>query len=147
MGEHVEPNVFRIVDISVQHSGGSRACFVRHPHEHQADLDRFFKRTSADYMRFNYLGEWHSHPSFLPLPSTTDLDTMQSIVDDPKVGANFLVLLIVKLEGRREMQVSATAFVPGLTPHGIDVGYEPDGDAADRRNSGIVAWVRNLFTR
>ena len=31
MGEHVRDEVFRIVDISVQRSGGDRACFIRQP--------------------------------------------------------------------------------------------------------------------
>ena len=35
MGEHVRDEVFRIVNISVQRSGGDRACFIRHPKDHQ----------------------------------------------------------------------------------------------------------------
>src|SRR5690606_1513044 len=78
MGEHLYDDVFRIADITVQRSGGAKTCFVRQPHEHQAELNSFFERTGANYSRFNYLGEWHSHPSFDPLPSETDLQTMQS---------------------------------------------------------------------
>src|ERR1700741_5319800 len=60
MGEHVQETMFRIVDLSVQRSGGSAAHFVRDPSQTQAALAAFFSRTSGDYERFNYIGEWHS---------------------------------------------------------------------------------------
>ncbi len=109
MGEHVRDEVFRVVSISVQRSGGSQTCFIRQPQEHAAQLKEFFARTGADYTRFNYLGEWHSHPSFKPLPSDTDVRTMQSIVDDPMVGVNFLVLMIPRLGKRGTVELSAMA--------------------------------------
>lgn len=124
MGEHLHGDVFRVVDITVQQSGGSHSCFVRRPQEHQAELDRFFDRTGANYTRFNYLGEWHSHPSFAPIPSGTDIATMQSIVSDASVGANFLVLMIVKLAKRRHLLISATAFRPGTVPVEACVEFE-----------------------
>jgi integrative and conjugative element protein (TIGR02256 family) len=120
---------------------------VRHPHEHRQELNRFFERTGSDYKRFNYLGEWHSHPSFLPVPSETDLETMQSIVEDPQVGANFLVLMIVKLHGRREMQVSTTAFLPRLGPRVVDIEFEVGGEIEEKEDEGFFTWVRGLFRR
>src|SRR6202041_2152555 len=68
MGEHLNDEMFRVVDITVQRSGGSQACFVRNPGEHQSQLQEFFDRTGANYSRFNYLGEWNSHPAFDPSP-------------------------------------------------------------------------------
>src|SRR5258707_14116421 len=53
MGEHVRDEIFRLVDISVQRSGGSQACFIRNPADHQAQLQEFFGRTAEDYRRFN----------------------------------------------------------------------------------------------
>jgi hypothetical protein len=67
-------------------------------------------------MRFNYLGEWHSHPTFEPVPSTVDMITMQSLVEDPIVGANFLILLIVTLTADKTIDGSATAFRPHTAP-------------------------------
>ena len=64
MGEDLGNGDFRVVEISVQRSGGTEACFIRNPEDHQTELDTFFARTGNDYSRFNYLGEWHSHPSF-----------------------------------------------------------------------------------
>jgi len=116
MGEHVRDEVFRVVSISVQRSGGSQTCFIRQPREHEAQLREFFARTGADYTRFNYLGEWHSHPSFEPVPSDTDLRTMQSIVDDSMVGVNFLALMIPRLGKRGRVELSAMAVRRGGPP-------------------------------
>lgn len=134
MGEHVHDEVFRVVDMTVQHSGGTQAGFTRQPSEHRAHLDDFFRRTGADYARFNYLGEWHSHPSFHPLPSITDMQTMQSIVDDPAVGVNFLILLIPRLTWWRKIELSATGFRRGGDPFPVAIGAEPE----EAEPAGIV---------
>jgi integrative and conjugative element protein (TIGR02256 family) len=124
MGEHLLGETFRIAEVSVQRSGGSSAHFIRDPAEHRAQLAEFFQRNGGDYTRFNYMGEWHSHPSFEPLPSITDLMTMQSIVDDPEVGANFLVLLILTSKRRKGMEVSATGFRRGGEPFAVSIEAE-----------------------
>lgn len=143
MGEHLNDEMFRVVDISVQRSGGSQACFVRNPGEHQSQLQEFFDRTGANYSRFNYLGEWHSHPSFEPYPSPTDIQTMQSIVDDPATGVNFLVLLIPSLSTRRSVEITATAFSPGAHPIAIQVSVE--GDSQGQYESKGYKWLRKIF--
>ena len=144
MGEHLQESTFRIVDLSVQRSGGSAAHFVRDPAQNQAALAAFFSRTGGDYTRFNYIGEWHSHPSFEPLPSFTDLETMQSIVDDPQVGVNFLILLIPRLTRWRRMELSATGFRRNGDPFAVSLGAEelPDAD-----ENTWVALARRLFSR
>jgi integrative and conjugative element protein (TIGR02256 family) len=124
MGEHVEAEIFRVASLTVQRSGGDFAGFVREPGDHEVQLKRFFKQTNNDYTRFNYLGEWHSHPSFRSLPSTTDLSTMQSIVEDGGMGVNFLVLLIPRLAGVERMELSATAFRAGVAPEAVDLRTE-----------------------
>lgn len=125
MGEHIRDEVFRIVDITVQRSGGDRACFIRKPKDHQKALKKFFSRTGNDFTRFNYLGEWHSHPSFVPLPSSTDVATMHSMVTDSNVGANFLVLLIVKRSSGGNFEASATLFTPDPPARPIALQVEP----------------------
>jgi integrative and conjugative element protein (TIGR02256 family) len=145
MGEHVQGELFRVVDLTVQHSGGTTACFIRHPHEHQAELDQFFERTGADYTRYNYLGEWHSHPSFAPVPSETDAETMQSIVSDASVGVNFLILLIVKRAGRQTLQVTATAFRPGTLPFEVGIVLEETGESSKALKTPLLQWIRQLF--
>lgn len=125
MGEHVVGDTFRLVDFSVQRSAGSAVNFVRDPNQHQAQLDAFFVRTSGDFARFNYLGEWHSHPNFEPLPSPQDMETMQSIVADPDVGVNFLILLIARLSfWGCQLKLSVTLYRPMRAPESVSASVE-----------------------
>jgi proteasome lid subunit RPN8/RPN11 len=146
MGEHLGDEVFRIAEISVQHSGGTSACFVRHPKEHAAYLKEFFERTGHDYTRFNYLGEWHSHPSFEALPSRVDAHTMQSLVCDRTVGVNFLVLLIVRLAQRRKIEVTATAFRAGAPAIFVPVKADKEPGGRLRFVETAARWMRGWFS-
>jgi len=112
MGEHVSEGVFRVKDLTVQRRG-TLASFVREVGVALTPLRRFFRETGHDYVRFNYLGEWHSHPSFTPEPSHRDSESMWRIVDDPAVGANFAVLLIVRLGSKGKLEGSVMAYLPG----------------------------------
>jgi integrative and conjugative element protein (TIGR02256 family) len=112
MGEQFKPGHFRIVDFSVDDCTGSAAHFVRSTAEHQAALADFFGRTGADYGRFNYLGEWHSHPSFAAVPSVQDARSMTSLVETEE-HIPFSVLLIVRTRWRYMLDCSATLFQRG----------------------------------
>lgn len=112
MGEHVSNTMFRIMDLTIQRYGGTQSYFLRVIEAILGPLNRFFQRTRHKYTRYNYLGEWHSHPSFLPLPSPTDRETMWDIVEDPGVGANFAILLIVRLRGNQHLEGTATVYMP-----------------------------------
>lgn len=110
-GEHLSEDVFRVVEATVAGTG-TVSSFVRGLLSGLGHLDRFFLRTRRDYQRFNYLGEWHSHPLFALRPSATDDQTMFDIVNDPKTGAHFAVSLIVKLiDG--ELAANAFTYFPG----------------------------------
>lgn len=126
VGEHIEGETFRVVDFSVQSSGGTTVHFLRDPAHHKAFLDDFFRRTGQNYQRFNYIGEWHSHPSFRPIPSPEDLASMKSIVRDPDVGVNFAVLIIVRLRMWSRLEMSASVFRRGAEPFAADVEVEAD---------------------
>jgi integrative and conjugative element protein (TIGR02256 family) len=139
VGEHVEGETFRLVDLSVQRSGGSRTRFVRDVEHNRAFLDAFFAKTANDYQRFNYIGEWHSHPLFTPLPSQEDSATMRDIVEDPAVGVNFAVLIIVSRGWRSKMKMSATAYRAGVEPVAVDVVL--DGDRPVKRPGWIDAII------
>lgn len=141
MGEHVRDDVFRVVDISVQRTGGSQGHFVRDPISHESQLRSFFNRTHGDFTRFNYLGEWHSHPQFEPVPSTVDRATMQSLVEDPIVGANFLILLIVTLGADATVNGSATAFRPKAAPLNAALINEQPGP----RFPGVRMLLRRFY--
>ncbi|WP_152048331.1 Mov34/MPN/PAD-1 family protein [Aureimonas psammosilenae] len=124
MAEHLSARRFRLVDLTIQTAGGTRASFERDPRRHQADLDAFFERTGKDFRRFNYIGEWHSHPCFEVSPSAKDLATMAAIVRDPDVGVNFAVLIIVRLDGRGSLAMSATAVLGDSTARPVSVFVE-----------------------
>ena len=127
MGEHIGPDRFRILDLTVDRGGGSFARFVRAMGKHRFGLDAFFRRTGKQFTKFNYLGEWHSHPSFQLTPSGTDLSTMRSIVDDSTVGALFAVLMIVRLSADGSFEARVTLFRPVCADiHPVDLVVAAD---------------------
>jgi sulfur-carrier protein adenylyltransferase/sulfurtransferase len=97
MGEHVDVNEFRVASLTIQRRSGTIARFVRIVEHAVTALTRFFRETGNDFTRFNYLGEWHSHPLFTPYPSSEDHVSMMKILWDEKVGANFVVLIVAKM--------------------------------------------------
>ena len=126
MGEHAGPNLFVVREMTV-HRCGAFASFVRRIEDAIGRLRAYFQQTGHDYTRFNYLGEWHSHPSFAPYPSRTDDLSMLQIVQDEAVGANFAVLLIVKLGAKGELISTAHTYLPdGLRmPSRVNTDQEP----------------------
>lgn len=110
MGEHVAAGTFRVVEITVQRKCGTFASFVRRAEAFFGPLTEFFRVRNCEYTRFNYLGEWHSHPSFALHPSAKDNQSMLEIVQDPNVGARFAVLLLVKLNTGGALQHSAHVY-------------------------------------
>lgn len=110
MGEHVSRDTFRVVDLTAQCHGGSHNFFMRDPEAHATKLASFFERTDGAYSQFNYLGEWHSHPNVPAIPSANDVVEMFRLVEDPEVGVNFAVLLIVRMTWFRRLQSTATVF-------------------------------------
>jgi [CysO sulfur-carrier protein]-S-L-cysteine hydrolase len=122
MGEQIAQDHFQLVDFSVDDSAGSVAHFVRSPEYHAKVLNEFFERTGKDYARYNYLGEWHSHPSFRALPSTEDINSMLALVEGER-SIDFSVLLIVKCAAWWRLECSVTLFMRGFDPCGVDVRY------------------------
>ena len=122
MAEHVAPNRFEVKDITV-HKRGTMASFIRRIEEALSRLQAFFTNTGNQYSKFNYIGEWHSHPIFAAEPSRTDDISMHQIADDPKVGANFVVLLIVKLDSYGALVAGVHTYLPGGVKHRSSVSY------------------------
>jgi [CysO sulfur-carrier protein]-S-L-cysteine hydrolase len=115
MGEDLGNSTFRVKEITVQKHGGSFSAFVRALKDFLTPLQRYFRNTGHDYRRFNYLGEWHSHHSFALIPSMEDHHSMFEIVEDDSVGANFVVLLLVKLADNDEVDAAVFVYVRGET--------------------------------
>jgi [CysO sulfur-carrier protein]-S-L-cysteine hydrolase len=112
MGEYLSPQVYQIVDLTIQKQPGTLALFLRLHHSVLRPLQRFFQRTGNQFTRFNYLGEWHSHPLYSIEPSSVDCNSMWEVVSDPDVGANFAVLLVVKLNEIEQLEGGVTIFLP-----------------------------------
>ena len=110
--EQLAPAHFRIVDFSLNAHSGSDVAFKRDPESHNQALDEFFCRTGNEFGRFNYLGEWHSHPSFSAHPSGEDIATMTDLVENGE-DITFAVLMIVRLRFRYWMECTFTAFARG----------------------------------
>jgi hypothetical protein len=110
MAEHTGPDDFRLHDITVQTSGGSYATFVRFVESILGPLRSFFDLTEHKYVRFNYLGEWHSHHSFELKPSSVDENTIVDMLADPDFGANFVALLLIRLSDTRRVEFGLTVY-------------------------------------
>ena len=100
------------MEMTFQRHGGRISYFVRNARTALLALQRFFSRTSHRYSRYNYLGEWHSHPSFEARPSATDHQSMIEVASNPSTGANFVVLMIVRLKSSSAIEASITAYLP-----------------------------------
>lgn len=106
---------FRVMDFSLSAHSGSRTTFTREPELHRQALNDFFCRTGHDFTHFNYLGEWHSHPSFSTHPSLDDIATMTDLVENNK-EITFAVLMIVRLRFQFWIDYTFTVFVRGAAP-------------------------------
>jgi integrative and conjugative element protein (TIGR02256 family) len=120
MAEQLAPDHFSIMDFSLDGFSGSHTRFRRDPKTHQKTLDEFFERTGRDFQRFNYLGEWHSHPSFSVRPSAEDIQTMTDIVESGNPAITFAVLLIVRLRWQLWIDCSLTVFARGRGPRPVE---------------------------
>ena len=97
-GEQLGPSEFRVMHASVQTTGGTLSTFRLTALHSWFSTSQFFRRTRNSFERFNYIGEWHSHPSFELYPSSTDDRTMTDLAVDSEFKGNFAVLAIVKLQ-------------------------------------------------
>ncbi len=122
--EQIGDGQFDVVDLSVQRDG-SNSHFQRDPIQHGEFIRAFHEKMGNQPERFNYLGEWHSHPAFPATPSDVDLQQMQELVEDKDQKSTFLVLVIIKLGRAGVLLGSAYGFRPGQPPiRGRLVGTE-----------------------
>lgn len=113
VGKHLGGDRFAVLDFSVQRRGGGRAHFRRNPAKAASFVDASIASNGGDPAQVNYLGEWHSHPTCVAIPSSIDVMQMRAIVDDPDEPALFSVLLVVRL-AENKLQMSITLFRRGL---------------------------------
>ena len=110
-GEHIGEAEFRVVEVTYQRRQGDESAFRRKGRLARRELKRMSTEHEHNYERFNYLGEWHSHPNASVFPSVRDTLTIREILDHPDTAANFLVLLIVRLTQTGALEMSAHTFL------------------------------------
>lgn len=117
-GKQLAASDFLVTELTVHSRSGTIARFVVDLLQAARDAVRFFERTNHRYSRYNYIGEWHSHPSFAVRPSGTDVGAMQALVGDPEFAGSFAILMIVRLDGET-LSASAWLFDPKGTEQAV----------------------------
>lgn len=74
----------------------SRTSFERNKVSAQIILDYEFYNSNG---QLTYLGEWHTHPEPVPVPSRTDLQMLKQQFRNNKIMTGFILLLIKGTEG------------------------------------------------
>ncbi|TAU83277.1 hypothetical protein ELI40_08305 [Rhizobium leguminosarum] len=123
MARQIRPGAFEVVDFSVDETSGERTHFVRDHAYHNEFLDAFFEKTGRDYQTYNYVGEWHSHPRLPIVPSITDLESMEELVNGER-DIPFAVLLVVRSDFPGEFVAMSTFHQRGASPEPVQVRTE-----------------------
>lgn len=71
----------------------SRSGFERETSDLRKTLEQLFQQDPS----LNYVGEWHTHPDCLAVPSITDINAMKAIVKGSEVYIECPVLLIITI--------------------------------------------------
>lgn len=114
IAEQTAPGRFELVGLTVDLEAGTRNRFDSLPEPHSRQMDRMLLENSDRAGRVDYLGEWHSHPTFPPIPSEIDVASMTDMVENS--GPSFAALVIVRLMGNASIQATITTFQRGLLP-------------------------------
>jgi [CysO sulfur-carrier protein]-S-L-cysteine hydrolase len=114
VAEQIAPGEFELVGFTVDLEVGTRDRFDSLPEPHSEQMDRILLENNDRAGRVDYLGEWHSHPTFPPIPSEIDLTSMTDMVENS--GPSFAALVIVRLMGNASIQATITTFQRGQLP-------------------------------
>lgn len=122
MGEQIHPGKFRLMRFTCDAWSGSSGYFRRSVKPHSEELESFFKETNYEYSKYNYLGEWHSHPSFPSYPSQRDRRSMIELVGDGfETEIEFAMLLIAKVGIFRKLELNASIFSKNQESEEVEV--------------------------
>lgn len=114
VAEQTAPGKFELVGFTVDLEAGTRDRFDSLPEPHSQQMDRILLENSGRAGRVDYLGEWHSHPTFPPIPSEIDVASMTDMVENSR--PSFAALVIVRLMGNASIQATITTFQRGQLP-------------------------------
>jgi len=94
--EHLGDNIFKIDSVYLEPKPGTTTYVKLVVNRvYQAFQNSFHKKHQYHFSKFNYIGDWHSHPLFECIPSSFDVEEVQK--DLKNSNANFLVQLILKV--------------------------------------------------
>ncbi|MEP1353723.1 MAG: Mov34/MPN/PAD-1 family protein [Tateyamaria sp.] len=114
VAEQIAPGEFELVGFTVDLEVGTHDRFHSVPSLHTEQLDQLLALNGNRVGRVDYLGEWHSHPTFPPVPSEMDMAAMIDMVENS--GPSFAALVIVRLFGTARIEATLTTFQRGLPP-------------------------------
>lgn len=136
-GEQIAVGDFRLVEATRQHFlGGTAMTFNRRGGTARKEILRLHEKTGGNPERFNYLGEWHSHPNAPSVPSLQDEITMYELLADQAGAVNFLVLIIVRLEAEARVCIGAQTYVG--SGHKLNCEIEIEGAEHDSMDAASV---------
>ena len=111
-GEQLGEGYFRIVEApSDPFEIGTCDRFCRGTAQARKAILSLHRRYGGRPERFNYLGEWHSHPNALALPSARDEMTMTQLLADQVGTVNFLMLVVVRISHEGALEISARVYL------------------------------------
>lgn len=95
--ERVNGALFKVNDVYFSKKRGTFS-FIKMliGDEYKKFQKNYHKKYFFEYEKYNYIGDWHSHPSFSCLPSSYDI--AEAIDDFKKSNANFIIQIIIKIE-------------------------------------------------
>ncbi len=129
-GEQLAEGDFRVVEARQQRFGGGTCTrFHRRGAGARKQVLALHKQFGDDPERFNYLGEWHTHPNAPVWPSLQDEVTMYQLLADQGEAVNFLVLVILKVDEEEGLQIGAMTFLS--SGHRIRCEIEIENDQPD----------------
>ncbi len=96
----INDELFEIDAVYLEKKIGSFAFVVLENNSKYKEFQKKYNKTHHfDFKNHNYIGDWHSHPSFELIPSGYDIKEVQN--DLEKSNANFLIQIIVKVSNDR----------------------------------------------
>ncbi|MER2002588.1 MAG: Mov34/MPN/PAD-1 family protein [Carnobacterium inhibens] len=79
-------------------------AYIRNGKRAQKVIDSLWKETQGE---LNYLGEWHTHPNILPIPSQRDKHTILELTSEKKSNYfPYTILIIMGKDQRLTITVS-----------------------------------------
>lgn len=75
-----------------------RYSFYRDRQRHQKAIDQAWQETEGTS---TYLGEWHTHPEDIPIPSDTDVKNWKCRLKEDIFSGNALYFIIIGIENLR----------------------------------------------